>query len=51
MEATGLTRARAYRLLKGGTLPFKVFGGVRYVQGEDIAPLALAPRRNGRPTS
>jgi hypothetical protein len=40
MRAAEVSRAEAYRLLKHGVVPFKVFAGVRYIRGEDVAALA-----------
>jgi excisionase family DNA binding protein len=45
MRAAEVSRAQAYRLLERGVVPFKVFAGVRYIRGEDIAAFARNCKR------
>ena len=45
MRAAEVSRSQAYRLLERGVVPFKVFGGVRYIQGQAVVNLARS-RKN-----
>ena len=40
MQSAAVSRSQAYRMLQRGLEPFKVFAGVRYIRGEDIAAVA-----------
>ncbi len=40
IHATGLSRSQAYRLLARGSVPFRSFGGTRYIRSGDLS-LAL----------